>query len=95
MRPINAAGRAATAGIEAEHATMNVFPRCAACAEAHHPTETRRFGGRRVCGECWQGLSRLERSGAYRSFPRTSLLALFAAEVAVRQRGFSTGLRAV
>ena len=95
MRPINASRRAPTAGIEAEPATMNTLPRCAACAEAHHPTEARRFGGRRVCRECWQGLSRLERSGAYRSFPRTSLLALFAAEVAVRQRGFSTGLRAV
>ena len=95
MRPINAARRAPTAGIEAEPAAMNTLPRCAACAEAHHPTEARRFGGRRVCRECWQGLSRLEQSGAYRSFPRTSLLALFAAEVAVRQRGFSTGLRAV
>lgn len=95
MRPTHAARRAALAGTEAEQATMNIFPRCAACAEAHHPTETRRFGGRRVCGECWQGLSRLERSGTYRSFPRTSLLALFAAEVAVRQRGFSTGLRAL
>lgn len=48
----------------------------------------RRFGGRQVCSNCWQGLARLERSGAYRSLPRTSLLALFAAEVAVRRPGF-------
>jgi hypothetical protein len=73
-------------------------PRCAACADGQIPASMRRFGGQRVCPECWEGLARFERSWAYRSFRRASLLALFAAEVAVRQPGFGdlpTGHRTV
>jgi hypothetical protein len=72
---------------EVEHPMVNLLPRCAVCSETHPVTSVRRFGGRRVCPECWQGLSRLARSWAFRGFPRTSLLALFTAEVAVRQAG--------
>ena len=70
---------------ELRPARMSVVSRCAVCRESHLYGELRRFGGQRVCSDCWQGLSRLERSWAFRTFPRTSLVAMFAAEVAVRQ----------
>lgn len=57
---------------------------CPACGQPSDDERARRFGGRRVCLDCWQGLARLERSWAYRGLPRASLLAHFAAEVAVR-----------
>jgi hypothetical protein len=59
--------------------------RCPGCAEPHQPSPARRFGGRRVCLECWQALSRLERSWGFRGLSRANLLAVFAADVAVRQ----------
>ena len=59
-------------------------PGCAVCAQLSLPIRARRFGGRRVCAECWDGLTRLERSWAFRRLPRTSLLAHFTAEVALR-----------
>ena len=59
--------------------------RCPACGQSGEAECDRRFGGRRVCSECWQGLSRLERRWAFRGLPRASLLAHFAAEVAVRR----------
>jgi hypothetical protein len=65
-------------------------PRCAVCAQPSLPARGRRFGGRRVCTECWQGLTCLERSSAFRRLPRTSLLAHFTAEVAVRLPGRPT-----
>jgi hypothetical protein len=64
--------------------TMNSVQCCAVCLETR-PSDAPRFGGQRVCPSCRQALSRLERSSAYRGLPRASVLAVFAAEVAVRQ----------
>ena len=59
--------------------------RCPICDFARRGGEARRFGGRRVCAECWSSLSRTERQYAFRGHSRASLLALFMAEVAVRR----------
>jgi hypothetical protein len=64
--------------------TMNSVQCCAVCLETRS-SDAPRFGGQRVCPNCRQALSRLERSSAYRGLPRSSVLASFAAEVAVRQ----------
>ena len=65
--------------------TSHASRHCPACGQSDPAEHARRFGGRLVCAECWQGLSRLERSWAFRGLPRASLLAHFAAEVAVRR----------
>jgi hypothetical protein len=59
--------------------------RCPICHFARRGVDARRFGGRRVCAECWSSLSRTERQSAFRGHSRASLVALFMAEVAVRQ----------
>jgi hypothetical protein len=71
--------------IDSARAEQPAPSRCAVCRQSTRPDQSRRFGGRRVCLECWHGLARTERAWAYRGFSRTSLLALFTAEVAVRE----------
>jgi hypothetical protein len=66
---------------------MKIFPRCAACVQPFLLNEIKRFAGQRVCPECWQALTRLEQSRSCQGLPRASILALFNAEVAVRQAG--------
>ena len=84
MRSSGPAYFATTTGAGVMSDAAPIPPRCAVCAQISLPARARRFGGRRVCAECWQGLARLERSWAFRGLPRTSLLAHFTAEVAVR-----------
>ena len=85
MRPSPLALRLMTDQLEQSRAEVFGTRTCAVCKQASLVSSSRRFGGRRVCLECWQGLARLERSGPFRQFPRASILDLFAAEVAVRQ----------
>ena len=84
MRSPGLADSATTMGVDVTADLTPIPPCCAVCAQISLPARARRFGGRRVCAECWQGLARLERSWAFRGLPRTSLLAHFTAEVAVR-----------
>jgi hypothetical protein len=64
---------------------MQRFERCASCNEHDLRSPVKRFAGKVVCPACWSSLASLERRRAFRDVPRTSLLALFSAEVAVRQ----------
>ena len=86
MQPTSVAPNPLRAPGRMKYHSMTGCPRCAVCLEGYS-APGHRYGGRRVCSQCWQGLMQLERRGAFRSFPRTSLLALFTAEVAVRQPG--------
>jgi hypothetical protein len=58
--------------------------RCTACLEHRLADGLRRFGGRLVCSDCRVALCRLARCSSFRAFSRPSVLAMFAAEVAVR-----------
>jgi hypothetical protein len=65
-------------------AESSVATPCPICHEMYAAPRVRRFGGKRVCEACWEGLMRLERRWSFRTFPRPAVLAFFAAEVAVR-----------